>query len=310
MIKQITLANLPATINLNLPATGNIFTMRTCQRYLLLAYKDWEKVVRHNVTYITDNKLCLPNEIEFYRGPEAYQYLLEVVCGLRSRLLGETEIAGQFRKAYQEFTESPQMDCRLLFILEKILKDSKEIRSKYLSQIGQQSYASLTRFILNQRVRNQAVLLLGSGELALDLVKLLKKRFVIHISARDAKKVGEWGQQFALVNVPWNLDSFWQFPAIVNTIGADNTILFDKYFFNKWMQNVLGNNIFIDLGVPSVVRTNLSKQHGIYRTDDLYEIGIIKDKEKQRKISHTMQKIKELTMNRERQMTSNYGLKN
>src|SRR5438045_3448988 len=42
-------------------------------------------------------------------GSEAYQFCLEVICGLHSPLVGETEVFGQFKNASESwlFPESP-----------------------------------------------------------------------------------------------------------------------------------------------------------------------------------------------------------
>ena len=53
----------------------------------------------------------LEKKIKFYQGSEALQRLLEVLCGLHSRVLGETEIFGQFKKfidSIESSIESPE----------------------------------------------------------------------------------------------------------------------------------------------------------------------------------------------------------
>src|SRR4051794_17953925 len=42
---------------------------------------------------------------EYYLQGEAYRFLLEVVCGLKSPIVGETEVFGQFKVFSQEWVK-------------------------------------------------------------------------------------------------------------------------------------------------------------------------------------------------------------
>lgn len=73
-----------------------------------------------------------------HRGEDAYALLLEVICGLHSRVLAETEVQGQF-KAF----------CREHRGLEPyaswLLEDAKAIRTQVLAGLGRHSYAGVVR---------------------------------------------------------------------------------------------------------------------------------------------------------------------
>src|ERR1700733_2440707 len=40
-------------------------------------------------------------------GAEAYAFLLRLICGLESRILGETDIFGQFKEAWKTWSADP-----------------------------------------------------------------------------------------------------------------------------------------------------------------------------------------------------------
>src|SRR4051812_21261270 len=43
---------------------------------------------------------------EVLSGPEAYAFLVRIACGLESRIVGETDIFGQFKEAWQGWRAS------------------------------------------------------------------------------------------------------------------------------------------------------------------------------------------------------------
>lgn len=109
--------------------------------------------------------------IEVYRGRDAYGFLLEVICGLNSPLLGETAVMGQFREfcAHAKFPNTP-WGWFLRQFTANVLVDAKGVRRDHLQGIGSQSYGSLVR----QHVKGMpTVAVLGAGKLAREILPWL-----------------------------------------------------------------------------------------------------------------------------------------
>ena len=105
-----------------------------------------------------------------YPGAQAVTFLLETVCGLKSPLIGETEVYGQFKQAIDE--QSQQMDHATKQLVDMVNRQAKEVRTKYLKGLGSQSYGSLVRrFIKGQK----SVVFLGAGQLAQEIYPWVKK---------------------------------------------------------------------------------------------------------------------------------------
>src|SRR5690606_25191524 len=140
--------------------------------------------------------------------------------------------------------------------LEKLFKDAKDIRTQYLIGISQKTYASLTRKHLIQRAKAQHVVVLGSGQLAEDLINQFKKKATVSICARNKVRVAELAEQHQIQVIPWEeRHRLVNEPFIANTIGSE-TVLWDDSFFYAWA----GNHelrLFVDLGSPSVIKTVL-----------------------------------------------------
>jgi glutamyl-tRNA reductase len=218
-------------------------------------------------------------------GKDAYFYLLEVICGLKSKLIGENEIVGQFKTAYQEYTAQNTKDNNVLLILEKLFKDAKEIRSTYLLGLSQKTYASLARKHIINKHKADKVLVLGSGHLAEDLINQFKKKAKVYISARNLEKANALAVQHDLNIVPWNnLNMYEEFPFIANSIGFDGTLL-DEEFFSSWSQKH-ESKLLVDLGAPSAIKTALTFNEGVMRLDDIFKEGAVHETHKKNQIEN------------------------
>lgn len=120
---------------------------------------------------------------QLFRGLEAYEFLMQVICGLHSPLVGETEVFGQFKTFAIQWAEArPQM----VPLIQRLLSDAKAIRSEHLNQIGVQSYGSWVRKNLVPGV----VHIVGGGQLAREVLPYVEKQasqVVLHV--RDPRKV-------------------------------------------------------------------------------------------------------------------------
>ena len=110
---------------------------------------------------------------EVRHGAEAYEFLLRLACGLESAIPGETEILGQIKEAWREYEAQNALSARRLRPwLQRLLAETKEIRSEYIVGLGSATYGSLTRRLLGGRPSG-TTLLLGAGQLAATVLPYL-----------------------------------------------------------------------------------------------------------------------------------------
>ena len=289
MIQGLVLTQFPPGTEINFPNSNGLFCLNTCQRVIFLDFK-----------FFPLNSLEKQVFAEIYSGSKAYHHLLNIICGLESKILGESEIVHQFKTSFTEYLNQPDRNPRLIKVLEKLFKDAKEIRSKHLLNVGQNSYAGITRVLLEKKSENK-LLIVGNGSMSQNLIKVLKKRFDIYLTGRDPDKVSSLG----LPSIPWLDYNAWsKFSLIVNTIGAQ-TIIFDDHFFDSWINNHPNFDArrFIDLGCPSVLKTRYNSIHGISLLKDVFEKGDILDQAKREKIESAKGAILEIAKKRSIPMT-------
>jgi glutamyl-tRNA reductase len=284
MITGLKLWNFPSGTLQQDELNGSAFVLRTCQRTLVLSFQSYP----FNHSEIPSHEVVL--------GQDAYLFLLETICGLKSKLIGENEIVGQFKEAYKIFAASTLKDTKLLLILEKLFKDAKDIRTKYLIGISQKTYASLTRRHFVQKARAQHIVVVGSGAMAEDLINQFKKKAKVSICARNMEKTEALAKLHSLSIIPWESRSTLRnVPFIANTIGV-NEVLFDEEFFEDWSKQP--ERLFIDLGAPSSINTHLSFDEGVVRLDDIFREGAILEDQKQAQINLARAEMVSLTLKR------------
>lgn len=120
---------------------------------------------------------------EVYRAHEAYEFLLQIVCGLHSPIVGETEVMGQFRE-FSLRTEFPTTAWGhfLRQFTNDLLTDAKRIRHQHFRSSGSQSYGSLARRSLKQL---SSVTFLGAGQLTKDMLPWLLEHHDVTVANRN-----------------------------------------------------------------------------------------------------------------------------
>ena len=103
---------------------------------------------------------------DLYMGADAYGFLLRLASGLESEIAGETEIFGQIKQAWRNYEAEHQQSARELRPwMQRLLQETKEIRSEYIVGLGSATYGSLARRLLGGRPEG-TTLLIGAGQLA------------------------------------------------------------------------------------------------------------------------------------------------
>lgn len=131
-------------------------------------------------------------------GCEAYEFLLQVVCGLHSPVKGETEVHGQYKKFLEEAKE--RLSREEYRVLHDVHVDAKRVRTLHLRHLGSQSYGSFCR----RQVRGLGeVNLIGSGHLVRELLPwLAKSEATLRVFCRSAAaKREEFQSRFPNVQV-------------------------------------------------------------------------------------------------------------
>jgi len=133
----------------------------------------------HGIDY-----LSLQEYVSYYEANEAVQHICNVACGLESLVLGEPQIFGQLKDAYQFSKNEKALDKILEKLFQHVFKTAKKVRTD--TNIGSSPVSvAYCAVKLSEKIftnlSNQTVLLIGAGE----MIELSAQ----HLSKRGVKKM-------------------------------------------------------------------------------------------------------------------------
>ena len=113
-------------------------------------------------------------------GPEAVRHLFSVASGLDSMVIGETEITGQVKHAYQSAHEAKLTGRVLNRVFQTALQTAKEIRTQTGIGRGATSVGSvaveLAERIFDKDLSEKTVMIIGAGKMGEACVRHLSKK--------------------------------------------------------------------------------------------------------------------------------------
>jgi glutamyl-tRNA reductase len=177
VLDQLAIVNLRQDAREQFPIALNGLEWRTCLRRVLFLNR------AENNALIEAAENQKQAAVEIYESEDAPKFLLEVICGLNSPLVGETAVMGQFREflAQAKFPNT-SWGSFLRQLTSNLLTDAKRVRHDHLQGLGSQSYGSLVR----QQVRGlPMVSVLGAGQLAREILPWLIGKTKVRLFYRN-----------------------------------------------------------------------------------------------------------------------------
>ncbi len=196
-----------------------------------------------------------PNDFYHFRDKEAITHLFRTVSSLESLVVGETQITGQFKDAYQDALAKGHVGFYLHTLADEALTVAKKIKRETTIGSGHQSMASLAVQEIKNHLHNQkekTIALVGAGEMTGKFAKYITKDKLgkILFVNRSIEKAEKFAKEFNGTSV--SLEDFKKAPQKVNVIASSTACkhaIFDSDFIEKLPQTdqpVLA----IDLAIP------------------------------------------------------------
>jgi glutamyl-tRNA reductase len=216
-----------------------------------------------------------------WTGPEAVRHLYRVAAGLDSMLLGEAEILGQLRSAYNQALDHGATGPILNRMFQGALEVGKRVRSE--TEVGARPMSvALAGVKLAERVfgnlKGHSALILGAGAVAEQVVEHMRARGIgsLRVVNRSFDRAAELAQRVGGEAVAWeSLESALGIPDIlVTSVTASGPVL-TRALLERALAARSGRPIFVvDLAVPRNVGEDAAGLYNLYlyNIDDLGEI--------------------------------------
>jgi glutamyl-tRNA reductase len=254
----------------------------TCNRVEVIVSADSEDVIESIVNWLTDRcgagRSMMEKHLYILRHADVVKHLFRVASGLDSMIIGEPQIAGQVKTAFQ----SGVLDPILRQLFEQTMRVSKRVRSE--TGIGEHAvsvpYAAveLAKKIFGD-LKHVNVLIIGAGEMAeLTAEHLMahdvKQMFVANRAFERAQELALrfGGQATQFDSVAAQLA---QCDIVVASTGAPHHIINCEQVSAALDQRKRRNLFLIDLAVPRNVDPAVAQLDGayLYNIDDLQQVA-------------------------------------
>jgi glutamyl-tRNA reductase len=207
-----------------------------------------------------------------HEGANALRHLFSVAGGLDSMVLGETEITGQLKHAYQTAHASKLTGRMLNRVFQTALQTAKEIRSTTQIGRGATSVGSiavdLAGKILGGDLSEKTVMIIGSGSMGEACVRHLSKkgaRSVIVTNrsfARAESLAGEFGGR--AIRFDACLEAMVEADIVVSSTASPHTIL-KTVQIERVMAARRNRPLFmIDIAVPRDIDADVQQLDNVY----------------------------------------------
>jgi len=179
-------ARIPATLQ-QLRSSGladEAVILSTCNRVELYTSTKLEPAqafgeLRKFLTTTQDYRDPLGEELYALHEPHSVQHLFKVACGLDSMVLGETEILGQLKKAYDLALQSGNTGARLNKAFQRAFNVAKHVRTETNIQRGSISVASVAVELAEKifsALSGHDVMVIGAGDTSEKTARALLSR--------------------------------------------------------------------------------------------------------------------------------------
>lgn len=271
-----------------LPEVDEAVILSTCNRVELYAnVRDTEKASEAVRTFLSEfhniNKGSLDNALYIYDDMQAVRHIFRVASSLDSMVVGEPQILGQLKAAFELALSKKTTGVLLNKLLKKAISVAKRVRTE--TRIAENAVSiSFAAVELAKKIftdlSKRVFMLLGAGEMAELAAKHLISSGVkeVLVSNRTYNRACDLAKEFNGRPVPFDdfIREMARTDIVICSTGAPNYIL-SKVQMQKVMKERKHRQVFIiDISVPRNIDPEINDLENVYlyNVDDLQ--GVVK----------------------------------
>jgi glutamyl-tRNA reductase len=257
-----------------LPGISESVIVSTCNRVeYYVAAEQAEQALQTLGTHIAGT---LDEAASFYRygSTQSIRHLFRVVSGLDSMVIGETEILGQVKKAYQAAAAGGATSKHLNKLFQRAFHVAKEVRSTTKITQGPVSVGSVAVDLAAKIFGKLAachVMILGAGEMSELTARALALRGVrsIFVANRSHDRAVLLAEKMNGAAIPFDAweKNFHDIDILIGSTAAPHAILTREKLAPVMARRTDRPLFIIDLAVPRDVEPSVNTLDGVYLYD-------------------------------------------
>jgi glutamyl-tRNA reductase len=246
--------------------------LSTCNRLeFYLQQKEAKDVIGHLAPELAEE---LNPHLYRYQGVSLINHLMEVSASLDSLIIGETQIIGQVKEAYEKACQNGNISSSFHILFQGALKAAKQVHSQTDLGRGHVSFGSITLDLCQQvweKVNQKSVIILGSGTIATMVLDALMERglqkpLIVSRDFQRAQTLAAEKKGVPLAIDRWMEELLFSEILITSTL-CDKPILSKKQLSGIQEKRNFRSLLIIDLAVPRNVSSDIDDIPGVFRYD-------------------------------------------
>jgi glutamyl-tRNA reductase len=252
---------------------SEVVLLSTCNRVEIYGVTPWINGTVHRLfQLISSSDVDFTPHLYIKEGAAAVEHLFSVASGLDSMVLGETEITGQVKQAYQAAQDAKLTGRITNRLFQSAFQVAKEIRTQTAIGRGATSVGSvaveLAERIFDKNLSARTVMIIGAGKMGEACVRHLAKKGArsVLVSNRSFERAQNLANEFGGRAVRFDecLDGMIEADIVVSSTGSPQTILNRKDIAS--VMPARGNRplFLIDIAVPRDIDAEVQQLENVY----------------------------------------------
>lgn len=273
-----------------------VVVLSTCNRVEIYGVSPWiHGRVQQLFQELTGTDLDLTPHLYVKEGAEAAKHLFAVASGLDSLVIGETEITGQVKNAYQAAKDAGLVGKKMNRLFQTAFSVLKQIRTQTGIGRGATSVGSvaveLAEKIFDAKLSETTVMILGAGKMGEACVKHLAKRGAktVLVANRSIERAEKLAAEFGgrAVRMEDSGTAMTEADILVSSTGSPDIVLRREDVARTLAARRNRPLVLVDIAVPRDIDPAVAELPNVflYDIDDLEAV------------------VRENTKNREQELT-------
>jgi len=251
-----------------------VVLLSTCNRVEIYgATASWVQGKVHRLfRQLCQTDVDLTPYIYIKEGVAAVDHLFSVTSGLDSMVIGETEITGQVKNAYQAAQQAGLTGRVLNRLFQTALQIGKEIRTHTAIGRGATSVGSvaveLAEKVFAGDLSDKTVMILGAGKMGEACVRHLAKRGarLVLVANRSVERAQALASEFGGRPLPFDerMSAMTEADIVVSSTGSPTTILHKDEIAAILPMRRNRPLILIDIAVPRDIAADVEQLDNVY----------------------------------------------
>ena len=260
--------------------------LSTCNRTELYGTALSAHAAERMTAFLAESRSVPESELEpslyVLRDAEAVQHIFKVAAGLDSLVMGEPQILGQVRAAYEQAHEAQSTGARLSRLFHAALEVGKSVRNTTALGSTPVSVATISLQLAHRLLgdlRHANVLVIGAGEMCETAAVLAAERQPSRLTLvnRTLEKAEALAAKASGVARPWDQlgAALADADLVVSGTGATEPVITARMLAEAMAGRAERRMVVIDMGLPRDVEPACGCSEGVflYDLDGLQEIA-------------------------------------